>query len=147
MADYEKIEQRRMPEFCPQLPPVDCIDMTEQGGVAFAILLHELAELIEQCVVVQSVERKSGGHELVLSWVFETLGRALRRSTAAIVCCSRLVAIRRHFQERRVEATVGALGEAIWSTAPPQQRSTPGDRVFRDSRGREVCEAHHKPCG
>lgn len=88
VADHEKVEQRGMPESGPQPPLIDGVDVAEQNGVTFVVPPNELTELVEQRAVVESIERKCAGHELLLTRVLETPVRALRRRAVNVVRCS-----------------------------------------------------------
>ena len=63
IADHEKIEEGRVTELGPQFAPVDGVDVAEQPGVALVVLPDQVAELVEQRVVVQGIERRLGGHQ------------------------------------------------------------------------------------
>src|SRR6187549_367296 len=62
VARNAEVEHRGMPAFGPELPPVNGIDVSEQAGSAALISLDQVAELAEQDVVTQSVERSIRGH-------------------------------------------------------------------------------------
>jgi hypothetical protein len=53
VADHEKLEQRGMPEFGPQTPSIDGVDVAEQAGGAFMVLPNEVTELVKQRAVVE----------------------------------------------------------------------------------------------
>src|SRR5688572_7288210 len=110
-----------MPESCPELPSIDGVDVTEQGGVAFVVLSNELTKLVEQRAVVESIERKSAGHELFLTRVFEAPVRALRRSAAAVVPAGRASGISRVFVANSTQSSTECPRSACRAAQVPSR--------------------------
>jgi len=57
VSRHTKVEERWMPVLGPELAPVDDIDVPQQRYGVVVALSHQVAELVQQGVIRQSVER------------------------------------------------------------------------------------------